>query len=99
MNEGNRIGNDRRGVVMTTFTVQLEVPEGLRDLGYSDEEIRLEVPILLVLKRFRQRTISSDTAARILGMSRRDFLELLAREGIPLFDPTPSELEDELKTV
>ena len=64
-----------------------------------DEEICREVPILLVVKRFRQRTISSGKAARILGMSRRDFLELLAREDIPLFDPTPSELEDELNTV
>jgi predicted HTH domain antitoxin len=84
---------------MTTFTVHLEVPQGLRDLGYSDEEIRLEVPILLVLRRFRQRAIASGKAAQILGISRRDFLALLAREGIPLFDPTPSELEDELKTV
>lgn len=84
---------------MTTFTVHLEVPQGLRDLGCTDEEIRREVPILLVVKRFRQGTISSGKAARILGMSRHEFLEVLAREGIPLFDPTPSELEDELKTV
>jgi len=87
------------GTVVTTFTVQVQVPAGLRDIGYSDDEIRREVPVLLVLKRFRQGTISSSKGARILNMSRRAFLELLAREGIPLFDPAESDLEDELKTV
>jgi predicted HTH domain antitoxin len=32
-------------------------------------------------------------------MSRRDFLELLASEGIPLFDPTDADLEKEIETV
>lgn len=85
--------------VMSTFSVNFELPQELRDLGYSDDEIRREVPILLVLKRFRQGTISAGAAARILGMTRRDWLELLSREGIPLFDPTTSEFADELKTV
>ena len=31
---------------MSTFTVHLEMPQGLRDLGYSDDELRREVPIL-----------------------------------------------------
>jgi predicted HTH domain antitoxin len=42
----------------------------------------------LVLKRFRQGLISSGKAANILGWSRRDFLDLLAAEGIPLYDPS-----------
>lgn len=84
---------------MNTFTVQVQFPEALRDIGYSDEEIRREVPVLLVLKRFRQGTISSGKAARILGHTRREFLELLGREGIPLFDPTDEQLADERKSV
>src|SRR5262245_5506833 len=84
-------------VFMGTFTV--EIPEALRELGYSDEEIRREVPVLLVLKRFRQGTISSGKAASLLGLSRRDFLDLLTREGIPVYDPTDQELADEWKTV
>jgi predicted HTH domain antitoxin len=84
---------------MSTFTIEVQVPAGLRDLGYSDEEIRREVPLLLVLKRFRQGAISSGKAATLLGMSRRDFLELLGREGVPIYDPSDEEFEEELKTI
>ena len=58
-----------------------------------------EVPVLLVLQRFRQGLLSSSKAARILGLSRREFLELLAREGVPLYNPTDQELLDEWETV
>ena len=71
----------------------------MRGLGYSDEEVRREVPVLLVLKRFRQGAISSGKAASLLGLSRRDFLDLLTREGIPVYDPTDQELADEWQTV
>jgi predicted HTH domain antitoxin len=81
---------------MASFTIEL--PEPLRELGYSDEEIRREVPVLLVLKRFRQRAISSAKAANLLELSRREFLDLLAREGIPLYDPTGQELAEEIET-
>jgi predicted HTH domain antitoxin len=81
---------------MNTFTLEMELPEALRELGFSDEEIRREIPMLLVLKRFRQGAISSGKAARILGISRREFLERLAGEGIPVYDPTAEELAGEL---
>jgi predicted HTH domain antitoxin len=84
---------------MTMFTVELKVPEAVRELGFSDEEICREVPVLLVLKRFRQGAISSSKAAGILGLSRRDFLDLLSREGIPVYDPSDDELAGELKTL
>lgn len=84
---------------MNMFTVELQVPEALRELGFSAEEICREVPTLLVLKRFRQGAIGSGKAAAILGISRRDFLDLLAREGIPLYDPSDEEFASELKTI
>jgi predicted HTH domain antitoxin len=87
-----------KGLRMSQITVQMQVSDAFRELGYSDEELRQEVPILLVLKRFRQGLISSGKAARILGWSRRDFLDLLSREGIPLFDPSEEELAQEWQT-
>ncbi len=83
---------------MSQITVQMQVSDAFRELGYSDEELRREVPVLLVMKRFRQGLISSGKAAGILGWSRRDFLDLLSREGIPLFDPADAELAEEWKT-
>lgn len=84
---------------MSTFTVQVRIPEALREIGYSNEEIVREVPLLLVLKKFRQGAISSGKAARILGLTRREFLDLLAREGIPVYSPTDEEFGDEQKTI
>jgi predicted HTH domain antitoxin len=83
---------------MSRITVQVPVSAAFGELGYSDEELRREVPVLLVLKRFRQGRISSGKAAQILGWSRRDFLDLLAREGVPLFDPSDEELAGEWRT-
>jgi predicted HTH domain antitoxin len=87
------------GIFMATFTVQVHIPEALRELAYSEEEISREVPVLLVLKRFRQGAISTGKAASLLGLSRREFLDLLAREGVSIYDPNDQELEDEWKTV
>ena len=84
---------------MSTFTVEVQLPEVLRELGYSDEEIRRDVLVLLVLRWFRQGDLSSGKAASLLNMSRRDFLEMLASEGIPLYDPTDADLEKEIETV
>ena len=32
---------------MSTFTLELQLPEALRELGFGDEEICREVPVLL----------------------------------------------------
>ena len=84
---------------MSTFTLELQLPEALRELGFGDEEICREVPVLLVMKRFREGAISSGKAARILGISRREFLERLAHEGVPIYDPKDEELAQELQTL
>ena len=44
---------------MSTFTLAVEFPEELRHLGYTEAEIREQVPVLLVLKRKREGVISS----------------------------------------
>ncbi|MDZ7620315.1 MAG: UPF0175 family protein [Patescibacteria group bacterium] len=84
---------------MSTFTLAVEFPEELRHLGYTEAEIREQVPVLLVLKRYREGVISSSKGAGILGLSRREFLDLLRQEGIPVYDPTERELDNELTTV
>lgn len=84
---------------MSAFTVEVDIPQALSELGFSPEEVRREVPRLLVLKRFREGAISSGKGAEILGLSRREFLDLLSREGVPLYDPSEAELAEEFKTV
>ena len=40
-----------------------------------------------------------DTVKAFLGLSRREFLDVLAHEGVLLYDPTEQELADEWRTV
>ncbi len=61
--------------------VVIEVPEGLR-LPPSELEERLRVE--LALRLYEKGIASLGQARRIAGLSKWDFLELLAREGIPL---------------
>jgi predicted HTH domain antitoxin len=84
---------------VSTFTVELKLLEALTALVLDPDEIRREVPLLLVLKKFRDGTISSGKAAEILGMTGRDFLELLAKERVFWYDPSDEEMAEEFKTV
>jgi predicted HTH domain antitoxin len=71
---------------MSTFTVQVEVPDELKNLGFTPESIQRALPSLLVLKRFREGSISSGKATELLSITRQQFLDLLQAEKIPLFD-------------
>jgi predicted HTH domain antitoxin len=84
---------------MSTFTVELELPAGLRTLGMTDADIRREAPTLLILKKFRDGAISTGKAAELLGLSRFQFMDLLAKEQIPLINYSKEELEQEMKTI
>ena len=61
--------------------VVIEVPEGLR-IPPSELEERLRIE--LALRLYEKGIASLGQARRIAGLSKWDFLELLAREGIPL---------------
>jgi predicted HTH domain antitoxin len=50
---------------------------------------------MIVLELYRRGTISSGTAAELLGMERLDFIKHASRLGIPFFDMTEDEWEAE----
>ena len=65
----------------TAKRVVIEVPEGLKiPPGELEERLRIE----LALRLYEKGIASLGQARRIAGVSKWDFLELLAREGIPL---------------
>lgn len=49
-----------------------------------------------VLRRYQEHQISLGKAAELLGLPKREFITLLARKGIPYFDYSDEELENEL---
>jgi predicted HTH domain antitoxin len=84
---------------MSTFKVEIEVPSELRRFGIDEEEVRKEAPRLLVIKRFTQGTISSGKAAELLSMTRFEFMDLLAKEKLPLIDWDEGEIQAELDAI
>ena len=64
-------------------------------------ELPPEVPVeearlLLTIKLFETGRLSLGQAAQLAGHSKRAFLEVLAKAGVPVFDYPASELQDEL---
>jgi len=61
--------------------ITIEVPEGLRiPPGELEERLRVE----LALRLYEKGIASLGQARRIAGLSKWDFLELLAKEDIPI---------------
>ncbi len=61
--------------------IVIEVPENLRvPPGELEERLRIE----LSLRLYEKGIVTLGQARRIAGLSKWDFLELLAREGIPI---------------
>jgi predicted HTH domain antitoxin len=84
---------------MQTVTLQVTLPKQLLAYGLGKEDVNREVGKWLVFSLFRAARVSSGKAASLLGMTRRDFLELLDREGIAYFDYSEEEMQAELASV
>lgn len=68
-------------------TLTIELP-----FDIDPEEARL----LLSMKLFEEGKISLGTAAQMAGYSKRTYIEILGKRGIPVFNYTAEELRDEL---
>lgn len=67
------------------FAVELPV-------NVSNDEARLALAVRL----FEKGRISLGQAARLAAFSKRSFIDVLAREGVPVVNYPPSELDREL---
>lgn len=84
---------------MSTLTVNLQLPRDL--LGALDvPEAKLEAPILelVALELFRQERISTGKGAELLGISKWEFIQLLAQHNLSYFTESPDELTAEVAT-
>ena len=84
---------------MSTLTVALSLPRDL--LGALDiPQVQLETRLreLIALELFREGRISSGKGAELLGVSKLEFIRLLAQHGIPYFVQSPQELASEVAT-
>jgi predicted HTH domain antitoxin len=70
---------------MTTLEIALP-DEVLHDLSLSRDALTALAREALLVKLYAQGELSSGKAARLLGISRRAFLDLLGQYGISSFD-------------
>jgi predicted HTH domain antitoxin len=84
---------------MSESIVEVRIPTPLLRLGLDRDEIEHRVTEWLVLSLFTEERISSGKAARLLKMSRIEFLALLRKQGIAYLDYSEDELAEEFAAV
>lgn len=67
--------------------------ELLFSIKRSKEEFEREAKLLLMIKLFEMKRISSGMAAKLLGIDRVQFLLSLGKYSVPIFDLSEEELE------
>jgi len=78
--------------------LEIKYPDELLfSIKTSKEEFEKEARLLLMIKLYEMRKISSGMAARLAGMDRVQFLLSLGRYSIPLFDLSEEELDRDIE--
>jgi predicted HTH domain antitoxin len=80
---------------MREATFEVRIPAELLDYGYQPEDIQHQIIEWLVLSLFKDGHVSSGKAAKLLSLTRIEFLALLRRRGIAYIDYSPTELAEE----
>ena len=70
-------------------TLELDLPQGVT---LSDSELKM----ILAAKLFDMGELSSGQAAKMAGISRREFLESVGKYGVSIFQYDADELEEDL---
>lgn len=82
---------------MSNITVSLQLPRDLLGaLNIPEAQLGTEILELLALELFRQERISTGKAAELLGISKWEFVQLLAEHRIPYFTESADELAAEI---
>jgi len=84
---------------MVETTLEIKVPTNLLQLGLDRNEVQRRIIEWLVLSLFAEGHISSGKAARLLNVTRVEFLALLRARGIAYINYTADELEEEFEAV
>ncbi|MEW6606353.1 MAG: UPF0175 family protein [bacterium] len=82
---------------MGMSVAQVEMPdEVLAVLGTTKQQLSQKLKELAALKLFQEGKISSAKASELVGISRMEFIEVLAKNNIPFFRQTPDELAEDI---
>lgn len=90
---------------MSAQTVMLETPipediwRTLQAAGVFREELARDARQLLAMRFYHKRLLSLGQAARLAGLERWRFIELLSENQVPVIDYSDAELAAEFATV
>lgn len=73
-----------------TATLELSLPDSVH---LSDTNLKM----ILAAKLFEMGELSSGQAAKLVGISRREFLETVGKYGVSIFQYDADEMEEDLK--
>ena len=77
------------------LTLELEVPDDVYTT-LREEEMAAKAKEALVMELLREHRVSQGKATEMLGITRHDLFDLMARYKVPAIDLTPEELTAEL---
>jgi predicted HTH domain antitoxin len=84
---------------MRETTFEVHVPADLLEFGFGPDEIQSHVTEWLVLSLFTEGHVSSGKAAKLLDITRVEFLRLLRKRGMAYVDYSVEELKEEFEAV
>jgi len=70
-------------------TIKLNIPE---DLNMRDDEFSM----ILASKLYEDEILSSGQAAKMAGLTKRTFIELLGKQKVSVFNNSIKELEEDI---
>jgi hypothetical protein len=80
--------------------IELDVDQVFAELAESSpEQIERRALELIVLELYRSRELSAGRAAEFLNLDKFDFIRWAGEQGIPYFDMTPEEWQEELRAI
>lgn len=84
---------------MKLTNVELRIPEQMKQyIQVKDTDKELLRNALLLYPSIKDYTISHGKAAEILGINKFDLIALYSSIGLPYFDLTEDEIEEEIET-
>jgi predicted HTH domain antitoxin len=78
---------------------QVRIPATLLQYGFDQNEVQRRLTEWLVLSLYTDGHISSGKAAKLLNITRVEFLALLRSRGIAYINLSPEELDEEFRSV
>ncbi len=82
---------------MDAVKIELQLPRDLLGaLNIPAEELGDKAMEWIALELFREGKISAGKAAELVGLSKAQFIDLLASRGVPYLDASPQELAEDV---